>query len=78
MREVIGKNGWRGELEEYQQRRKEYNSRRLKNELKRAVDKTNKEYFEIMMCDKIMEFQRTGCYYVWRQRNEVGKKITGF
>ena len=51
-------------MEEYQQRRKEYNSRRLKNELKRAVDKTNKEYFEIMMCDKIMEFQRTGCYYV--------------
>jgi hypothetical protein len=50
-------------LEEYQQRRKEYNSRELKNELKRAVDKTNKEYIEIM-CDKIMEFQRTGRYYV--------------
>ena len=51
------------ELEEYHQRRKEYNSRRLKNELKRAADKTKKEYI-VSVCDKIMEFQRTGRYYV--------------
>jgi hypothetical protein len=31
------------------------------NELKRATDKSNKEYLD-SICDKIMEFQRTGCY----------------
>lgn len=64
-------------MEENQQRRKEYNSGRLKNELKRAADKTKEKYIEIM-CDKIMEFQRTGRYCVRRQRFEVEKKITGF
>ena len=35
------------------------NYRRLRKELKRATDKAKKEYLE-SICDKIMEFQRTG------------------
>jgi hypothetical protein len=37
------------------------NYRRLRKELKRATDKAKKEYLE-SICDKIMEFQRTGHY----------------
>lgn len=33
----------------------------LRNELKRAIDKTKKEYLE-RLCDEIMEFQRRGLY----------------
>ena len=33
----------------------------LRNELKRATDKTKKEYLE-RLCDEIMEFQRKGHY----------------
>jgi hypothetical protein len=42
-----------------QQRRKNY--RRLRNELKRETDNTKKEYLD-SICDKIIEFQRTGRY----------------
>jgi hypothetical protein len=35
------------------------NHRRQKNELKKATEKTKKEYHD-SVCDKIMEFQRTG------------------
>jgi hypothetical protein len=59
MQEVIGKMGEGGVLEEYQQRRKEYNSRRLKNELKRAAHKTKEKYIG-SICDKIMEEEDNG------------------
>jgi hypothetical protein len=36
------------------------NYRRLRNELKRATDKSNKKYLE-NICDKVMQIQRTGC-----------------
>ena len=37
------------------------NYRRLRNKLKRATYKSKKEYLD-SICDKIMEFQRTGLY----------------
>jgi hypothetical protein len=37
------------------------NYRRLRNELKRATDNTEKEYLE-SICNEIIEFQRTGRY----------------
>ena len=39
------------------------NYRRLMNELKRATEKTRKEYLE-NLCNEIMELQRTGRYYL--------------
>jgi hypothetical protein len=37
------------------------NYRRLRNKLRRAIDNAKKEYLD-SICDKIIEFQRTGCY----------------
>ena len=39
------------------------NDRRLRNELKRATETAKKEYLE-NICNEIMEFQRTGRYYL--------------
>jgi len=39
------------------------NYRRLRNKLKRATDNSKKEYLE-NICNEIMEFQRTGRYYL--------------
>jgi len=36
------------------------NYRRLRNELKRATDKSNKKYLD-NICDTVMQIQRTGC-----------------
>jgi len=42
--------------------------------LERATDKTKKEYIE-KMCDKIMEFQRRGCYdFTYTKAKELGWK----
>jgi len=50
------------------------NYRRLRNELKRATDKSKKEYLD-NICDKIMEFQRTGCYdFTYTKAKELGRK----
>jgi hypothetical protein len=52
------------------------NYRRLRNELKRATDNTKKEYLE-NTCNKIMEFQRTGCYnLMYMKTKELGWKKT--
>jgi hypothetical protein len=48
------------------------NYRRMRNELKRATDKSKKEYLE-SICDKIMEFQGTGCYdFIHTKTNKLG------
>jgi hypothetical protein len=47
------------ELEESKQQRRKEELEKTRNELKRATDKAKKEYLE-SICDKIMEFQRTG------------------
>jgi nucleoside-diphosphate-sugar epimerase len=50
------------------------NYRRLRNEVKRATDKSKKEYLD-SVCDKAMEFQRTGCYdFTYRKAKELGWK----
>jgi hypothetical protein len=50
------------------------NYRRLRNELKRATDKSKKEYLD-SICDKIMDFQRTGCYdFTYTKAKELGWK----
>jgi hypothetical protein len=36
------------------------NYRRLRNELKRSTDKSNKKYLD-SICDKVMQIQRKGC-----------------
>jgi hypothetical protein len=52
------------------------NYRRLRNELKRAIDSAKKEYPE-NICNKIMEFQRTGCYdLMYMMTKELGWKET--
>jgi hypothetical protein len=55
------------------------NYRRLRNELKRAMDNAKKEYLE-SICGEIIEFQRTGCYDLMymKTKNYVGKKTMGF
>jgi hypothetical protein len=50
------------------------NYRRLRNELQRAMDNAKKEYLE-SICDEIIEFQRTGHYYLmYMKRKELGRK----
>jgi len=52
------------------------NYRRLMNELKRATEKTRKEYLE-NLCNEIMELQRTGRYYLmYMKTNELVWKET--
>jgi hypothetical protein len=52
------------------------NYRRLRNELKRATDNAKKEYLE-NICNKIMEFQRMGCYdLMYMKTKELGWKET--
>jgi len=52
------------------------NYRRLRNELKRATDNAKKEYLE-NICNKIMEFQRTGHYdLMYMKTKELGWKET--
>jgi hypothetical protein len=55
------------------------NYRRLRYEMKRATDKAKKEYLE-SICDKIMEFQRTGHYDLMcmKMKELGGRKILGF
>ena len=50
--------------------KKRKNYRRLKNELKRANEKAEKEYLE-SICDETIEYQRGGCYN--GTRNAIGK-----
>ena len=48
------------------------NYRRLRNKLKRATDNAKKEYLE-NICNKIIEFQRTGCYdLMYMKTKELG------
>ncbi|PNF14567.1 hypothetical protein B7P43_G14130 [Cryptotermes secundus] len=48
--------------------------RRLRNELKRATDRTKKEYLE-KICNEIIEFQRTGRYdLIYMKTKELGWK----
>jgi hypothetical protein len=50
------------------------NCRRLRNKLKRTTDKATKEHPQ-SICDKIMEFQRTGCYdLMYMKTEELGWK----
>jgi hypothetical protein len=49
------------------------NYRRMRNKLKRATDKATKEHPE-NICDKIMEFQRAGCYLMYMKTDELGQK----
>ena len=52
------------------------NCRRLRNKLKRATDNAKKEYLE-NICNKIMEFQRTGRYdLMYMKTKELGWKET--
>jgi hypothetical protein len=52
------------------------NYRRLRNELKRATDNAKKQYLE-NICKEIMEFQRTGRYYLmYMKTKEIGWKET--
>jgi hypothetical protein len=52
------------------------NYRRLRNELKRATDNAKKKYLE-KICNKIMEFQRTGRYdLMYMKTKEPGWKET--
>jgi len=52
------------------------NYRRLRNELKRATDNAKKEYLE-NICNKIMQFQRIGCYdLMYMKTTELGWKET--
>jgi hypothetical protein len=40
--------------------------------LKRATDNAKKEYLEII-CDEVIEFQRTGCYdLMYKKTKELG------
>jgi hypothetical protein len=44
------------------------------NELKRATDKSHKEYLD-SICEKITEFKRTGCYdFMYTKAKELGYK----
>jgi hypothetical protein len=64
----------RGKNENTEEGRKNY--RRLRNELKRAKKKKKKEYLE-NICNKIMEFQRTGRYdLMYMTTKELGWKDT--
>jgi hypothetical protein len=50
------------------------NYRRLRNELKRAMDNAKKEYTEII-CDEMIEFQRTKRYdLMYMKTKELGWK----
>ena len=52
------------------------NYRRLRNKLKRAVEKAKKEYLE-NKCTEIMEFHRTGSYdLMYMKTNSVSKSTT--
>jgi hypothetical protein len=52
------------------------NYRRLRNELKRAIDKAKREYLE-NACTEIMEFHRTGRYdFMYMKTKELGWKET--
>jgi hypothetical protein len=52
---------------------KRKNYRRLRNELKGPTDKAI-----FRTCEEIMEFQRTGSYYLMYLKTKVGNKIMGF
>jgi len=52
------------------------NYQRLRNEFKRATDNAKKEYLE-NICNKIIEFQRTGLYdLMYMKTKELGWKET--
>jgi len=52
------------------------NYRRLRNELNRATDNAKKKYLE-NICNKIMEFQRTGRYdLMYMKTKELSLKET--
>ena len=52
------------------------NYRRLRNELKRAIEKAKKEYLD-NTCTEIMEFHRTGHYdLMYIKTKELGWKDT--
>jgi hypothetical protein len=52
------------------------NYRRLRNELKRATEKSKNEYFE-NICNEIIEIQRTGRYdLMYMKTKEAGWKET--
>jgi type I site-specific restriction endonuclease len=58
MQEMINQMDERREWKNVNNEEGRKNYRRLRNELKRATDKSKKEYLD-NICDKIMEFQRT-------------------
>jgi hypothetical protein len=57
--EIINKMGQRRKRKKINNEEGRKNYRRLRNELKRATDKAQKEYLE-SMCDDIMEFHEQG------------------
>jgi hypothetical protein len=76
--EIISKIDERRKLKNANNEEGRKNYRRLRNELKRATDKTKKEYVE-SICDEIIEFPRTGCYdLMYVKTKELGcKEIHG-
>jgi hypothetical protein len=59
--EMISKMDEQRKLKNVNNEKGRKNYRKLRNELKRAMDNAKKEYLD-SICDKIIEFQRTGRY----------------
>ena len=70
--EMISKMGERRKWKNVNNEEGRRNSRRLRNELKRATETTKKEYLE-NICNEIIEFQRTGRYnFMYMKTKELG------
>jgi len=73
--EMISKMDERRKLKNFNTEEGRKNYRRLRNELKTATDNTKKEYLE-NICNKIMEFQRTGRYDLMYMKKK-GTRLEG-
>jgi hypothetical protein len=74
--ETISKMDERRKLKNVNSEEGKKNYWRMRNELKRAIDNAKKEYLE-NICNKIMEFQRTGRYdLMYMKTKKLGWKET--
>ena len=69
--EMISKMGERRKSKNVNNEEGRRNYRILRNELKRATETAKKEYLE-NICNEIIEFQRTGHYFMHMKTKELG------